>query len=42
MRKNTEDLFVSDKYVVVEVNNDKLRADVYSQELLMTLAALAY
>jgi len=41
MRKNTEALFVSDKYVVVEVNSDKLRTDVYSQEQLMTLAAVA-
>jgi len=41
IRKNTEDLLVSDKDVGVEVNSDKLRTDVYSQEQLMTLAAVA-
>ena len=41
MRKNTKALLVSDKDVGVEVNNDKLRIDVYSQEQLMTLAAVA-
>lgn len=29
MRKNTEALLISDKDVGVEVNNDKLRTDVY-------------
>jgi len=41
MRKNREALLVSDKDVGVEVNNDKLRTDVYSQEQLMTWAAVA-
>jgi hypothetical protein len=36
-----EALLVSDKDVGVEVNNDKLRRDVYSQEQLMTWAAVA-
>jgi len=41
MRKNKEAFLVSDKDVGVEVNDDKLRTDVYSQEQLMTLAAVA-
>jgi len=36
-----EALLVSDKDVGVEVNDDKPRTDVYSQEQLMTWAAMA-